>query len=94
MNTSELIVHTAKRNNLSIENVKIVVDCFLAEMKNVLDAYGEIKIKNFVNITKAVKPERTIYNPIRKEKMTLPAKKVLKFKVSKKFLERLDGAQG
>ncbi len=81
MTKGEIVDHLAKK----VGTTKKVANQFLDELVKL--SYKEAKksftIPGLGKLTVVARKKRTGINPFTKEKMVIPAKKVLKFKVSK-----------
>jgi DNA-binding protein HU-beta len=80
MNKAELISAVAAESGLSKVDAKKAVDGFVAAVTNALKAGDKVSLVGFGTFAVSERGERTGINPANKEKITIPAKKVAKFK--------------
>jgi integration host factor subunit beta len=90
----ELIDRIAEETQLPRSVVKKVVQAFLDHVIDVLGRGNRLEFRDFgVFETKARAP-RIAQNPKTLERVEVPAKKTVKFKVGRLMKERLDGEVG
>lgn len=80
MNKSELINAMAEKSGLSKADSKKALDAFVAAVSEVLKEGDKIALVGFGTFSVAERGERTGVNPATKQTITIPAKKVVKFK--------------
>lgn len=85
MNTKELVDEIAKKTGLSKKEVKSLVVAFSDSMKESLLNGYKIGLTGVGTFEVAERKSRAGVNPKTLEKITIPARKVVKFKVSKKL---------
>lgn len=82
MNKSDLIAETCKLvgNDMSKAAVERVLNSLLAAIKNGIKKHQMVQLVGFGTFAVVSRAKRTGVNPRTKEKITIPAKKVVKFK--------------
>jgi DNA-binding protein HU-beta len=80
MNKAELISAIAAESGLSKVDAKKAVDGFVAAVTNALKAGDKVSLVGFGTFAVGERSERTGINPATKQTITIPAKKVAKFK--------------
>jgi DNA-binding protein HU-beta len=80
MNKAELISAIAAESGLSKVDAKKAVDGFVAAVTNALKAGDKVSLVGFGTFAVGERGERTGINPATKQTITIPAKKVAKFK--------------
>lgn len=80
MNKKELVASVAKKKNLSLKEVEDVLDGILETITKSLLREEAVMLLGFGTFSMRQHVERVGYNPSTKEKMLVPAKKVVKFK--------------
>ena len=80
MNKSQLIDAIAAEAKLSKVDAKKALDAFITVTGQTLKKGDKITLVGFGTFSVAQKPKRTGRNPRTKEVITIPAKKVAKFK--------------
>lgn len=80
MNKTELSSAVAKQANLTQAQAKAAVDATLAAIATALKEGDKVALLGFGTFSVNERPERQGINPSTKEKITIPAKKVVKFK--------------
>lgn len=80
MNKSELINAMAEKSGLSKADSKKALDAFVAAISEVLKEGDKVALVGFGTFSVAERGERTGVNPATKQTITIPAKKVVKFK--------------
>ena len=80
MNKTELVNAIAEKANLSKVQAKAALEASLEAIAEGLAKGEKVALIGFVTFAVAEKAERTFINPATKEKITIPAKKVIKFK--------------
>lgn len=80
MNKTELINAVAEKANLSKAQAKAALDATLNTISEALLKEDKVAIIGFGTFSVAEKPARTGINPRTKEKIEIPARKVVKFK--------------
>ena len=82
-----LIDQVAKKGVLTKAEAERSVDLVFDSMKLVVGAQGELKIVGMLTLTKVNKPATTARNPRTGDAVAVPAKTVVKAKVSPSFLK-------
>lgn len=80
MNKTELVNAIAEKANLSKVQAKAALEASLDAIAEGLAKGEKVALIGFGTFAVAEKAERTGINPATKEKITIPAKKVIKFK--------------
>lgn len=80
MNKTELVSAVAKQANLTQAQAKAAVDAALDTIANGIKAEGKVALLGFGTFSVNERPAREGINPATKEKIQIPAKKVVKFK--------------
>lgn len=80
MNKSELIDAIAAGSGLSKADSKKALDAFVGAVTGELAKGEKIALVGFGTFSVTERAERTGLNPRTKEKLTIPAKKIVKFK--------------
>ncbi len=80
MNKTELVAAMAKETNLSKKDVEAVLKSFTDVVASELKKGGKIQLVGFGTFEVSERAARTGINPSTKAAITIPAKKVAKFK--------------
>lgn len=80
MNKAELINAIAAESGLSKADSKKALEAFVSTVSNTLKAGDKISLVGFGTFSVAERSARTGINPSTKKSITIPAKKVAKFK--------------
>lgn len=80
MNKSELVSAIAEKSGLSKSDAKKALDGTLEAITAALKAGDKIALVGFGTFSVSERPERQGLNPSTKQPITIPAKKVAKFK--------------
>ena len=80
MNKAELINAIAEKAGLSKADAKNALDATIEEIPEAMVQNDKVALIGFGTFSVSEKAERTGINPATKEKITIPAKKVVKFK--------------
>ena len=104
MNKTDLIVSVAEKTGLSKANAKKAVDAVVESISDALIANEKVILVGFGTFSLKEHCERTAINPATKAKITVPAKKSVKFKVGRELADAVvertedggeqDGAEG
>ena len=90
MNKQELIQAIADKSGLTQKDVKTALDATLAVIGETLTKGDEINLVGFGSFAVKTHKERTGRNPKTGEKLTIPAKKVPRFKAGKGLKEAVN----
>ena len=90
MNKTELIEKIAAGSGLSKADAKKALDATVAAVKDALVAGDKIALVGFGTFSVAERPAREGINPASKEKITIAAKKVAKFKAGAELADALN----
>ncbi len=90
MNKTELIEKIAAGAGLSKADAKKALDATVAAVKDALVAGDKIALVGFGTFSVAERPAREGINPATKEKITIAAKKVAKFKAGAELADALN----
>ncbi|MCM1474871.1 MAG: HU family DNA-binding protein [Muribaculaceae bacterium] len=80
MNKSDLVNEIAAKAQLNKTQAKAALDACLESISQALANENKIQLIGFGTFAIVDKPERQGINPATKEKITIPARKVVKFK--------------
>ncbi len=80
MNKTELISAVAKKAELTQGQAKAAVDAMMDAIADALKAEDKVALLGFGTFSVSERAAREGFNPITKEKITIEAKKVVKFK--------------
>lgn len=89
MNKTELIEKVAAGANLSKADAKKALDATLEAIKNALVEGEKIQLIGFGTFSVNERPAREGINPLTKEKISIAAKKVAKFKAGAELADSL-----
>lgn len=89
MKKSELIEAISEETLFSKKDITRVMASFTRIIERTLKKGGKISIANFGSFWTSRRPERVGVNPATKEKITLPAINVPRFKAGKQFKENV-----
>ncbi|RRD80765.1 HU family DNA-binding protein [Alloprevotella sp. OH1205_COT-284] len=80
MNKTELVSAVAKQANLTQAQAKAAIDAALDAIANGIKEEGKVALLGFGTFSVNERPAREGINPATKQKIQIPAKKVVKFK--------------
>ncbi|MDE7180592.1 MAG: HU family DNA-binding protein [Muribaculaceae bacterium] len=80
MNKTDLVNEVAAKASLNKVDAKKAVDAVLESIEQALSNDDKVQLIGFGTFAMQEKPERTGINPKTKEKITIAARKVVKFK--------------
>lgn len=93
MRKSELIKKiTAKQESLSSADIALGVSQILQHLVDAISLKGRIEIRDFGNFTLHYQPSKEAHNPKTCEKVQVPGKYKIRFKMGKGLKERLNKA--
>lgn len=87
MNKTDLIVSVAEKTGLSKANAKKAVDAVVESISDALIHNEKVILVGFGTFSLKEHCERTAINPATKAKITVPAKKSVKFKVGRELAD-------
>ena len=90
MNKTELIEKVAEKANLTKAQAKSAVEAFGTTVKEALVAGDKVQLIGFGTFSVNERPAREGINPATKEKITIAAKKVAKFKAGAELTDALN----
>lgn len=90
MNKTELIEKIAGASGLAKTDAKKALDATVAAIKEALVAGDKIALVGFGTFSVNERPARTGINPATKQKITIAAKKVAKFKAGAELSDALN----
>lgn len=90
----DLIDRIASRTDCKRSDVKLVVQQFLAEMIDELGRGNRLEFRDFGVLETKERAPRIAQNPKTLQRVNVPAKRTVKFKVGRLLKERLDGHAG
>lgn len=82
MNKTELVNEIAAKASLNKVDAKKALDAVLESIAQALANDDKVQLIGFGTFSMQEKPERTGLNPRTKEKIVIPARKVVKFKAA------------
>ncbi len=83
MNKAELVEQIAKISKLPKGECRTFVEAFIAAVSGALKQNKSVVLTGFGTFSTMKRKSRTGVNPVTQKKMTIPAKKVPKFKAGK-----------
>ncbi|MEG1616062.1 MAG: HU family DNA-binding protein [Bacteroidales bacterium] len=89
MNKSELITAMAETSGLSKTDAKKALEAFVESVENALVNGDKVSLIGFGTFATVEKSERTGINPATKQQITIPARKVVKFKPGTEFSDKI-----
>lgn len=89
MNKAELIEHISKVTKLPKASIKQTLEVFVETVGNILKKNDQVTLTGFGTFTVTKRKARSGINPVTKAKMTIPAKKVPKFKPGKALRDKV-----
>ncbi len=89
MNKSELISAIAAESGLSKADSKKAVDAFVSTVTKALQGGDKIALVGFGTFSVSERAERSGINPATKATITIPAKKIAKFKAGAELADSL-----
>ncbi|MCH5327836.1 MAG: HU family DNA-binding protein [Coprobacter sp.] len=89
MNKTALINAMAEEAGLSKADAKKALDAFVSTVSKSLAEGDKVVLIGFGTFGVSEKGERTGINPATKQKITIPAKKVVKFKAGAELAEKV-----
>lgn len=90
MNKAELINAIAEKANLTKSDAKNALDATLEAISEAVANNDKIALVGFGTFSVVEKGERTGINPATKAKITIPAKKVVKFKAGAELAAKVN----
>lgn len=90
MNKFQLITAMAEESGLTKADTKKALDAFMASVSKALKEDGRVSLVGFGTFTVSERAERTGINPSTKQKITIPAKKVVKFKAGAELADAVE----
>ena len=90
MNKSELISAMAAEAQMSKADAKKALDAFISSVTNAMKAGDKVALVGFGTFSVSERAARTGINPSTKAAITIPAKKVAKFKAVLNCLQLLN----
>jgi len=91
MNNKEFISELANRMGYSIHDASSLVSSLINEMTTHLEEEDVIAIQGFGSFEVKKRLERVVLNPTTKQRMLIPPKMVLNFKVSPTLKDKIKG---
>ena len=89
MNKSELVNAMAEKAEMTKVNAKKALEAFVSVVENALVNGDKVNLTGFGSFSAIEKSARTGINPSTKNKIAIPAKKVVKFKAGLEFAEKV-----
>ena len=87
MNKSELINSLSEETSFNKRDISLVLDRFVNIVQRELKKGSKVSLSNFGTFSLSHRPERRGINPSTKERISLPAVNVPKFKAGKNLRE-------
>lgn len=89
MTKKELVKYVSDKIMVTETDAGIVFDVIFDGIKEALESGDSVKIREFGTFFVQERAARKAYNPKTQEPLDIPVRKAVKFKVSKKFNERI-----
>lgn len=80
----------AKQQSLSLSDVELSIDTLLNYLADALSQKGRVEIRGFGNLTLQYQEPREAHNPRTGEKIQLPGRYKVRFKMGKKLKEEMN----
>lgn len=80
MNKAELIKAVASKTDTTQQEAKISVEAVIDAIKDALISNEQVAVLGFGTFSVDERPAREGFNPLKKEKIQIPAKKIVRFK--------------
>lgn len=90
MNKSDLVKYVSDKVMITENDAGIIIDVFLRGIREGLDRNERIILKNFGSFFIQERKARDAMNPKTRESISVPSKKVVKFKTAPKLHERVN----
>ena len=90
MNKTELVEKIAANAGLSKVDAKKALDATVAAIKDALAASDKVSLVGFGTFSVSERPAREGINPATKQKITIAAKKIAKFKAGAELIEAMN----
>jgi DNA-binding protein HU-beta len=90
MNKTELVEKIAANAGLSKVDAKKAIDATVAAIKDALKAGDKVSLVGFGTFSVNERPAREGVNPATKQKITIAAKKIAKFKAGAELIEAMN----
>jgi nucleoid DNA-binding protein len=94
MTKKDLIDRIALETRQKRTTVKKTLQCFLDVLVRELQAGHRVEFRDFGVFEPRMRAERTGLNPRTRQRVTVPAKKIVKFKVGRLMRQALDRSEG
>lgn len=91
---SDFVLRAAKEACIDKDEAAVCINTLIDIIKNGVNREGSVLLYNFGTLEKKRKAERPGRNPATGEKMMLPERRVVVFKVSRNFRRELDRKAG
>ena len=89
MNKSQIIESVQKETGLKKKDAEAAVNAVFASIENALVSGDKVQLVGFGTFAVSERGERTGINPATKESITIPAKKIAKFKPGAELADAL-----
>ena len=93
MNKNELIAEYSSKNNVGKSDATKAVESLFEIITNTLKAGGDVKIAGFGTFKVANTKAKTGRNPRTGEKVAVPEKKVISWKMSKDMFKKINNEE-
>ena len=92
---SELISNIQKKHkNLSQNDIELITNLFFKKITKSLNENNNIEIRGFGTFKKKVNKSKLVRNPKTNEKVAVPEKKVISWKMSKELFKKINDGSG
>ena len=91
MTRNELVRYTASSLGRPVEDVREVVDAFLLAMERCFELDEDVKLMGLGSFVVSKKSDRIRRSPLTGEEVNVPASRTIRFRVSKRLKDRLNG---
>lgn len=90
MNKAQLIAQMSQKSDLTKTQLDVVLNLFIETVTASLKKEEPVKLVGFGTFSTRVKAAHTAHNPKTREKVEVPAKKVVKFSVGKNLEDAIN----
>ena len=90
MNKTQVVAKLAEVKEIAIKEATHIMDTIMDIIEAEIVSGGEVSLHGFGTLKTVERAERTMLNPQTKEKMIVPAKKTVTFKVAKGLKDKVN----
>lgn len=90
MNKTDMVKYLSDKTMITRDDSNIILDVILDGIKKALVSGDKVVFQNFGSLFLQERKARKAYSPINQEEIDVPAKTVVKFKMSKELRENLN----